>query len=120
MRNAHLGDNLCSRSRVLQTRDPGLESTILDPQWHCRVQTSGACGVRVHVRGNAYTRRPRGINHADYLVELAPVVLARHFEVIDFSGRATRLGDVDGFLHRCFDSITLAAHMRGVNPTSAS
>src|SRR3979490_3268890 len=98
MRRAHLGDDLRPYRRITQAGNPSRESAVLYPEGHCGVQTCRAGGVGVHVSCYANARRACGIDHVDYLVELAPVIFAGELEMIDFRGGTTCLGNVDGFL----------------------
>src|ERR1700692_3080349 len=106
MRRAHLADDLRSDRRVTQAGNPSLEAVVLYPEGHGGVQTRRAGRVGVHVGCYANARRACGIDHVDYLVELAPVIFAGELEMIDFRGGTTCLGNVDGFLDGRFDAVT--------------
>src|SRR5262249_18814568 len=111
--------HLRTSRRILQPRNPRLESAVLYPRRHGSIESGSSGSVCIHVGRDAYTGGLGGLDLSYYTIELVPVVAAGHLQVIDLGGRSTRLRDVHGLLNSRLDAIPLATHVRGIDATAA-
>src|SRR6185437_16435315 len=70
------------------------------------------------IRGDSRSTRTRRLDGLDERVDLVPVALPGHLQMIDFRGRTRGLRDIDGFVDSLEKPIALRADVRNVHPAT--
>ena len=117
---AHFFRDTRAHRWVLQSLSPLVVAALLHPRRHGRIQAGGTCRVGIHVGRDADSRGARRLDFLDHGIELVPVRLTRHLEMIDLRRRSRLFGNGDRLLH-CFDeAIAFTAHVRYVHAAATS
>ena len=112
---AHLPGESLPCLRVLHTFNPLVDTPGLDPGRHDGIQSRGARGIGIHIRGDAQALGARGFNALQHLTETRPGRRMGYLQVIDLCGDGGLPGNGDEFFQGRKYLFALVAQVGGVN-----
>ena len=113
-RRLHFGRDLGARRRIGQTFVERVVAAVFSPRRQAGIEPGAGGGVGVHVGGNFQALFLRRFDPGEELIELAPVLLAGGFDVINLRRNSRFARDAEQLIDGFEQTISLTPHVGDV------